>query len=80
MSDYSYVKNINNNEFVILIEDEESFDNFDEIITLCQIPYEITTINPNNEIYEISINNKFYILVMRIIYQCKHIKVLQIKQ
>ena len=72
---YSLTKIINKNKFKVLIEDEESFINFDEILTICQFPYELNTID---DIYEITIDNKYHELIKNLLKVSETINVLQI--
>lgn len=73
---YSYTKLINKNEFIVLIEEDTSFEQLDEILILCKFPYQLHIIE---NIYEFTINKKYFDLVDNIIRTCK-LNVLQIKQ
>jgi hypothetical protein len=73
---YSYTKLINNNTFVVLIEDDLAYEQFDEILMICKFPYELNIIE---NIYEFSLNKKYLYLIYNLITTCS-IKVLEIKQ
>lgn len=73
---YSYTKLINKCSFVVLIEDEESYNDFDEILSLCEFPYQLDIID---NIYEFTINVKYFDLIYKVL-STSNIHVLQIKQ
>ena len=72
---FSFTKIMNKNNFIILIEEEESYITFDEILMICRCPYEIDTID---EIYEITIDNKYHEFIKNLLKVSESINVLQI--
>ena len=73
---YSYTKLINKCSFVVLIENEESYNDFDEILSLCQFPYQLDIID---NIYEFAIHKKYFDFIDKLLSTTK-LKILQIKQ
>ena len=72
---FSFTKIMNKNNFIVLIEEEESYITFDEILMICWCPYEIDTID---EIYEITIDNKYNEFIKNLLKVSESINVLQI--
>ena len=75
-NNYSYTKLVNKSSFVVLIEDDDAYEQFDTLLMLCKFPYEFCIIE---NIYEFTINNKYYDLIYNLI-TTTSLKVLQIKQ
>ena len=75
-NNYSYTKLVNKNEFIVLIEEDRSFEQLDELLILCKFPYQLNIVE---NIYEFTIHKKYFDLVDNIIKTC-NLNVLQIKQ